>query len=246
MKIIVSPAKKMKRDTDFLSCKQLPLFLEKSEKLFTLLKKKSYNELKALWKCNDSLATLNFNRLQDTNLYEAVTPAIIAFQGIQYQYMGTDVFTTRQYAYLENHLRILSGLYGILRPFDGVQPYRLEMQSRLQGESFHSLYEFWNDRIAKQIQSETHTILNLASKEYSKTISRHLQKDIKFVTCVFGEIRDGKVIEKGTLAKMARGEMVRFLAENEIVSLKDVPSFDRLGYTFSESFSDQNTQSSPY
>lgn len=175
------------------------------------------------------------------DLYRNLTPAILAFEGIQYQYMAPGVFQTDEYAYLEKHLRILSGFYGMLRPFDGVVPYRLEMQAKLKGDKLNSLYEFWNSKLADKLFSESGCILNLASKEYSKCISDYLNENIRFVTCVFGEMIGKKVIEKGTLVKMARGEMVRFMAENKIEDVEDIKSFNRLNYVFEDHLSDKNT-----
>ena len=129
-------------------------------------------------------------------------------------------------------MRILSGFYGLLRPFDGVTPYRLEMQAKLAVDGCRDLYQFWGDRLAHQLASETNVVLNLASKEYSKAVEAHLPKTVQFVTCVFGELKDGKIIEKGTKCKMARGQMVRWLAENQIKSLEDLQAFDQLGYRF--------------
>ncbi len=134
-------------------------------------------------------------------------------------------------------MRILSGFYGLLRPFDGVTPYRLEMQAKLEVDSCRDLYQFWGDRLAHQLASETDVVLNLASKEYSKAVETHLPKTMQFITCVFGESKDGKVIEKGTKCKMARGQMVRWLAENQIKSPEDLQAFDQLGYQFCRSAS---------
>lgn len=127
-----------------------------------------------------------------------------------------------------------------MRPFDGIVPYRLEMQSKLLDWEYKSLYEFWSDKIAKSIFLESKYIINLASKEYSKSISRYLTKNIELINCVFGELIDGKIIEKGTLAKMARGEMVRFMAENNIERVEDIKKFNRLNYVYKEELSDDN------
>jgi len=143
--------------------------------------------------------------------------------------------------YIEKHLRILSGFYGILRPFDAIVPYRLEMGSKLKNHHVKTLYEFWGSKLADKLFSESDCIVNLASEEYSKTISRYLQDDIKFITCVFGEKIEEKVVEKGTLAKMARGEMVRFMAENKIEDVEDIKKFNYLNYAYAEDLSDENT-----
>ena len=139
---------------------------------------------------------------------------------------------------MQKNLRILSGFYGIVKPFDGVTPYRLEMQAKASIGGFKDLYEYWGDSLYQELTSDgDQIILNLASKEYSKCIEKYLGENDLFVTCIFGEEIDGKVVQKGTLAKMARGEMVRFLAENEIDSLEGVKKLHGLGYEFSEELS---------
>ena len=115
------------------------------------------------------------------------------------------------------------------------------MQAKLAVENAKDLYGFWADGIAKQLAAETDCILNLASKEYSLCVSKHLQENLRFVTCIFGEEKDGKVVEKGTACKMARGEMVRFMAENGITDIEEIKNFDRQNYAFSEKHSNKNT-----
>ena len=124
MKIIISPAKKMNVDTDSLPWRDLPAFLPKTEEIAKTLQVMSRDELKKLWKCNDSIAAVNVERLANMDLRTRLTPAVLAYEGIQYQYMAPGVFTDREYDYIQEHLRILSGFYGVLRPFDGVTPYR--------------------------------------------------------------------------------------------------------------------------
>ena len=238
MRIIISPAKKMNVDTDSLPYHDLPLFLDKTQELTDVLKEMSYEELKKLWKCNDQIVELNVKRLGKMYLWKNLTPAILAYEGIQYRYMAPHVFTDCELEYVQEHLRILSGFYGILKPFDGVTPYRLEMQAKLRVGDRKDLYAFWGNHLANVLTEETDCIINLASKEYSAAVSKHLPASIQFVTCVFGEEKDGKVIEKGTMCKMARGEMVRFMAQNRIQSPEELKSFDRLDYHFQEKYSD--------
>lgn len=241
MRIIISPAKKMKEDTDSFPCQATPLFLRNTEEICRKLQSMSYDELKKLWKCNDQIANLNVQRLQDMDLHRRLTPAVLAYEGIQYQYMAPGVFTDQEYAYIQEHLRILSGFYGILRPFDGVTPYRLEMQAKLEIAECKDLYAYWGDCLAKTLFVETDCIINLASKEYSVCVSKYLPDSVRLITCVFGEEKDGKVIEKGTMCKMARGEMVRYMAQNQTADPVQIQSFDRLNYRFDETRSDDNT-----
>lgn len=241
MRIIISPAKKMKVDADFPGDIAIPRFIQETEMLLSHMKHLSYEEAKDIWKCNDKIAQLNYRRIQTMDLYKNLTPSILSYEGIQYQYMAPDVFRTDEFNYIQEHLRILSGFYGVLKPFDGVTPYRLEMQARLQPGDSCSLYDFWKDKIASELLSESNCIINLASKEYSKCIFDYIDDGIRLITCVFGERKGNRVIEKGTQVKMARGEMVRFMAERQIRDAEDIKSFDRLNYFYSEEFSDKNT-----
>lgn len=186
------------------------------------MKNLSYDECKTIWKCSDKLAQLNYDRVVNMDLNYRLTPALFSYEGIQYQYMGARVLSRDALEYLQDNLRILSGFYGILKPLDGIVPYRLEMQSKFINYKNKDLYEYWADKIANSLFEETNLIINLASKEYSKCVEKYLKNSpgTKFITCVFGEINGDKVIEKGTLAKMARGEMVRYLAQNNVYDLE--------------------------
>lgn len=240
MKIIISPAKKMKADSDFPVIVDTPQFMKETEQLLEYLRGLSYTQAKEIWKCNDNIAKLNYERIQKMNLYADLTPAILSYEGIQYQYMGPGVFTSTEFDYIDEHLLILSGFYGMLRPFDGVKPYRLEMQSKIQLGELGSLYDFWGKRLADEIFSQSNCIINLASKEYSRCISEYIDESIKFVSCIFGEMKEKRVIEKGTQVKMARGEMVRFMAENKIENAEEIKFFDRLGYSYDDNLSDDS------
>jgi len=237
LKIIISPAKKMNLDIDSLPYEALPQFLSDTQTILHTMQSMNDTELKALWRCNDAIAALNCERMRRMNLHGSLTPALLSYEGIQYRYMAPGVLEYQQLAYLREHLRILSGFYGLLRPFDGVTPYRLELQAKLSVEECRDLYAFWGDRLARQLASETEFVLNLASKEYSRAVLPHLPKSVRVCTCTFAEQKEGKVLEKGTLCKMARGEMVRWLAENAVTSPDDIKEFDRLGYQFCKEFS---------
>lgn len=241
MRIIIAPAKKMNEDTDSLAYTGLPVFIDRTERLLEALKSMSYDELKKLWKCNDQIAALNVERLRDMDLRGQLTPAILAYEGIQYQYMAPGVFSETEFDYVQKRLRILSGLYGILKPFDGVVPYRLEMQAKLAVDGNRDLYGFWGGSLARELFDGTDCVINLASKEYSISVSKYVPENVRFITCVFGEEVGGKIIEKGTMCKMARGEMVRFMAENRIKHPEDIKAFDRLDHTYSPEYSDENT-----
>lgn len=231
----------MNQNTELLGHNKLPQFLAETEILRSYLKELEYAQVKSIWKCNDQIAGLNYERINAMNLYSDLTPAILAYEGIQYKHIAPSVFQVEEFQYLEEHLRILSGFYGIVRPFDGIVPYRLEMQAKLGGDSLNSLYDFWEDKLAQQLFSESNCIVNLASKEYSRCISNYATKNIHFLTCIFGELNGDKIVEKGTQVKMARGEMVRFMAENQVKELKELKQFNRLNFLYAENLSDENT-----
>ena len=178
MKLLISPAKKMREDGDFLAPRQAPALLERAAVLAEWLRGLDYTALKKLLACNDGIAELNFRRFQEMDLRRPGTPALLSYDGIQYQYMAPGVLEQRQYDYLQDHLRILSGFYGVLRPFDGVTPYRLEMGARLKTEGARDLYAFWGD-------------------------------------------------------KLARGQMVRWMAERAVTRAEELQEFRDLGYRFS-------------
>lgn len=241
MKIIISPAKKMNIDTDTLPIGGEPCFLNETGKLLAYLKGLTYSQAKELWKCNDKLAELNFERVQHMDLKRQLTPAVISYEGIQYQYMAPDVLEEEALAYMQEHLRILSGFYGVLKPFDGVTPYRLEMQAKASVSGYKDLYDFWGSRLYEKVAENTDCILNLASKEYSKCIEKYVKPDMRYVTVIFGQIQKGKVVQKGTLAKMARGEMVRYMAQHQIENVEQIKEFAGLDFRFCEERSDDKT-----
>ncbi|MCI8660406.1 MAG: peroxide stress protein YaaA [Lachnospiraceae bacterium] len=247
MKIIISPAKKMKVDTDSFEVRGLPEFMEDTKILMEKIQSFSFTEAKALWKCNDQLAELNYERFQSMDLKRGLTPAIMAYEGLQYQHLAPAVMTREALSYVEAHLCILSGFYGILKPFDGVTPYRLEMQAKLPVKGFKNLYDFWGDRLYERLSAlnqglpeEDQVIVNLASKEYSQCIEKYITKKDRFITVEFGQLTDKKVKQKATLAKMARGEMVRFMAEKRIVDPRKMRDFCQLGFAYSEELSEEN------
>ena len=241
MRIILSPAKKMNINTDDLAPCGFPAFMEQTEEIVHFLKGLSYREAKKLWACNDRIAEQNYDRLQQMDLYHQLTPAILSYEGIAYQYMAPSVFENGQFAYVQEHLRILSAFYGVVRPMDGVTPYRLEMQAKAKIAGAKDLYDYWGDRLYREVLDDSRILINLASKEYSRCIEKYLQPEDVYITCVFGEFSGEKIVQKGVYAKMARGEMVRFMAENRISSPEEMKGFDRLGYTFRADLSDERT-----
>lgn len=228
----------MNIDTDSLAWRDLPAFLPQTERLLGVLQEMDYEALKKLWKCNDKIATQNVERLEHMDLRSSLTPAVLAYEGIQYQYMAPTVFSDTEFDYIQEHLRILSGFYGVLKPFDGVTPYRLEMQAKLQIGDAKDLYGYWGASLADHLTADTDCIINLASKEYSSAIAKYLPADAQLITIVFGEEVNGKIVEKGTLCKMARGEMVRRMAEQNVQTPEALKRLQLSNYAYAEALSD--------
>lgn len=239
MRIILSPAKKMNQNTDVLAPMGLPPFMDKTGEILEWLRGQSKDKLKALWKCNDKIADQNFHRLENMDLHNQLTPAVLAYEGLAYQYMAPAVFEDGHFDYVQNHLRILSAFYGVLAPMDGVSPYRLEMQAKAAIGNSKNLYDFWGDSLYHQVKDDSGIIINLASKEYSKCIEKYLTPEDTFITVTFCEMSGGRLVTKGTYAKMARGEMVRFMAENRIEIPEEIKEFDRLRYVYREDLSSE-------
>lgn len=232
MKIILSPAKKMNVNTNSLDIQGMPVFIRQTEEILSWLRVQSYDDLKKLWCCNDKIAEQNLDRLEHMDLRSRLTPAVLSYEGIAYQYMAPAVFENGQFDYAQEHLRILSAFYGVLKPMDGVTPYRLEMQAKASIAGNKDLYTLWGSRLYEEVRDESGIIINLASREYSKCIEKYLKPEDTYITITFGEISGGKLVTKGTYAKMARGEMVRFMAENGIEDPEEIKNFDRLGYGY--------------
>ena len=234
MRIIISPAKQMRVDTDSFTCTELPVFTDRAELLKDWIRSLSYEEQKTLWACNDRIAGENAERFRNMDLRKGLTPAILAYDGIQYTYMAPAVFEDGQFDYVQEHLRILSGFYGVVKPLDGVVPYRLEMQAKAKLPGFRNLYEFWGEDLYREVMDESRVLVNLASKEYSKCIEKYLKPGDRYITCIFGEPEGDKIVQKGVYAKMARGEMVRFMAGMQAETPEQMKDFSWSGYRFAE------------
>jgi cytoplasmic iron level regulating protein YaaA (DUF328/UPF0246 family) len=230
--LVLSPAKKMNVVDGPPYAEGVPHFIGRTEQLMKALQALPYDELKTLWKTSDKLTALNAERLRDMDLGHGTTAAVISYEGIAFQHLAASIMDGPCLDYLRDHLRILSGFYGVLAPFDGVVPYRLEMQAKVRIDGFSNLYDFWGPALHDEVTDESHVIVNLASKEYARAIERHLSAGERYLTCVFGELRGGRVVQRGVYAKMARGEMVRYMASVDARRPEQIQGFDRSGYVF--------------
>lgn len=235
MKIVIAPAKKMQVDQDSFAVESKPVFLERAQILWDFLKSRDFDQLKEIWKANDKIVRENMERLKYEELDQQLTPAMMAYNGIQYQYLAGDVLEQKGLDYLQENLRILSALYGMLRPFDGIVPYRLEMKAGMTGFKDYSLYHFWGESIAQEIYKNSDVVINLASKEYSRLIESHVKNNQKFITITFLEKRKDKWRQIATHAKMARGAMVHYMAQNQVENIEELKEFRDFGYQYDES-----------
>lgn len=232
MKIIIAPAKIMKIDRDSFPIQSKPQFLDKTRILERFLKSRSNEQLKDLWHASENVTKQSILQLENMNLDERLTPAILAFSGIQYQYMAPDLFTRPALDYIQKNLRILSGFYGMLRPFDGVCPYRLELNTKMVGFRDYSLYHFWGSDIAENLFQEDNIVIDLASKQYTRLVKPYLSQGRQLITVDFQELKNDKWKTVGVHAKMVRGEMVRYIAEKQIKNPTDLQDFNDFEFQF--------------
>lgn len=245
MKIIISPAKSLDFKTELPTKNfSIPNFLSESKKINELLKKKSQSELKSLMSISEKLAELNWNRNNTFKTpfnIENARPSIFTFNGDVYS--GLDAFSLSmdQLNQAQKSLRILSGLYGLLKPLDLIQPYRLEMGTKLNVEGSLNLYGFWKNKITNKLNDELNEnefFVNLASNEYSSAIDRKLLKTT-MISPSFKDMKNGKLKIISFYAKKARGMMVRYILDNEINNLEDLRGFDYGGYSYSSEESEK-------
>ncbi len=268
LQVVISPAKKMRVARDAFEPTGIPPFPEKTGALLARLHGMGRAELQALWKTSDKLTDAACDTLRALEAVPQApgdlaaprfaatcAPAVFAYEGIQYQSMAPGVMDAPALAWLQEHLWILSGFYGCARPFDAVAPYRLEMGAKLAmpadeksgREAARDLYAFWGADLARAVAGVADggtfpcTVVNLASVEYAKAVLPHLPAGARSVTCVFGEVlRAGKPVQRATASKIARGSMVRWMAENRVEDARGLERFD-VGYAFAPELS-QTTQ----
>jgi uncharacterized protein len=246
MKLILSPAKSIQEQpkTPEITTSS-PAFIKESSNLVSKLKKFSTKKLKDLFDVSSEIAELNHHRFQNwvssDNENNALIPCGFAFNGEVYRGLNIQNLEKNELYYLNENLRVLSGLYGILKPFDLIYPYRLEMGTKIQlTPKIGTLYQFWDDKITNYLNNEEQEeIINLASSEYFKVIQQKKLK-AKFITPIFKEFKNGEYKIVMTYAKHARGEMVNFAARNKINKSEELKHFEVLGYSYDDKQSNSN------
>lgn len=238
MLIIISPTKQMKMYED-RKPETMVQFPQETKTILEVLKMLSSKEIEKLMKVNEKIAKENVARYPKIAMDMQGSCALFTYQGLQFKHMR--ITTQEEIAYLQKHLRILSGLYGIVLPLDSIYPYRLEMQAALPIEGCKDLYSYWKEKLACRLQEElqqqeTGLILNMASKEYEKAVLPYVKEE-EVVTLTFKVKKQGKLKVESTQAKMARGAMVHYLAANQVESLEAVKQFCEDGYQYQAALS---------
>jgi len=248
MILLISPAKTLDFDAIDQAEYTTPVFLKETKKLVKVLKTKSATDIKALMKVSDKIADLNVVRYKSFKTpftTENAKQAMYAFRGDVYTGLDADSFNKSQVKFAQKHLRILSGLYGVLKPLDLMQPYRLEMGTKLANKNGKNLYEFWGDKINKALNEEISAqkddyVINLASNEYFKSVqSKKLKGQV--IDIQFKENKDGKYKIVAFFAKKARGMMCQYMIKNKLTKPEQLKGFNMENYLFNEELSDEST-----
>ena len=245
MKTLISPSKTLNFETNIncnfnTNCR----LIDHTNELHKILLDFSKKDLKDLMNVSDKIAELNYNRFknwEDPSNSNSSKQAIYAFKGDVYSGLDADSISEDKYEFLQKNLRILSGFYGLIRPFDKILPYRLEMGIKLENSKGNNLYKFWGDNITdllnQDLEQKNNYVINLASDEYFKSIV--IKKlNSKIVTPQFKEFKNGSYKTIAIYAKKARGLMSRFIIDNEIENPNDLKNFNNEGYSFDSSLSD--------
>jgi len=239
---ILSPAKKLNEKVSFPEHLDYtePVFKEKAEKLVAYLRQLTPEEIAVLMGISDKLARLNYERFQQWTA-EGRYPAVYLYAGDTYRGLDIASFPLEKINNLQKKVRIISGLYGILRPLDLIMPYRLEMKTPLKINGYEDLKGYWKDDVTAFLRNELKgkPLVNLASKEYAEVIDKE-KLDAPFIQVDFKEYKDGKYKIIGLLAKRARGAMARWMAENDVENPEDLKAFNLGGYRFAPEMSTEN------
>ena len=248
MLLLLSPAKTLDYDSPLATSQSSqPEFVDQAKGLIKQLKTFAPQDIAELMKLSDKLSALNLARYQSwtpQHTDENARPAVLAFKGDVYTGLQAETFNEAQFAFAQKHLRILSGLYGVLKPLDLMQPYRLEMGTKLQNPAGNTLYAYWGDQITErlneELEGEDDAIINLASNEYFKSV-KPKALNARLITPVFKDLKNGQYKIISFYAKKARGLMARYIIENAIEAPEKIKAFDSEGYAFNAGLSEGDT-----
>ncbi|WP_162342284.1 peroxide stress protein YaaA [Cyclobacterium salsum] len=238
MIVLISPAKTLDYSSSEVSFSTQPQFQKEAKELAGIMKKKSAKSIQKLMGVSENLAALNEERYKhfvDEYTQENAKQALLAFKGDVYTHIDVESFSAEDFDFAQEHLRILSGLYGLLRPMDLIQPYRLEMGTRLKTKKGSNLYDYWGKKITDSINtiSDGQPIVNLASKEYFKAVNKKALAS-RVIHPVFKEYKNGTYKNIGIFSKQARGTMTDFIIKNKLTDPENLKTFHRDGYEYAE------------
>lgn len=237
---IISPAKNMRNiKIDKISPKthgKNRFFSNETEKIINILKSLNPWDIESLMKVNEKIAFQSYAYFQDFNFEDEGVCGLLAYDGLVFKNIKAEEFTEDDFDFANDHIKILDAFYGIVNPLDGVLPYRLEMQYPIKIDE-KNLYKFWENKIYKNLYKHDNIIINLASEEYAKTVRHFLDEGDIFIDIDFKVYRDKKLKTMGTWAKMARGQMVKYIVENRINNPEDLKEFTFNGYKFDSNLS---------
>ena len=241
MLFILSPTKNMKLQ-DHTYTLTMPTHIEDTKQLVDVLQTYTVYDIQRLMKVNDKIATLAVKRFQSFQYNTCGYPAIFTYDGLQFKSMHTEIFHAEDLSYAQEHVRILSGLYGIVKPMDSIYPYRLEMLTKLQVDEVEDLYAFWGQKLMQDLREELMThdqpyLIDLASKEYSKCVTPYLRSNDTYICITFKVRKKGELKTISTQAKMARGMMIHYIVKNKIDTLAGIRAFREDGYMYVEELS---------
>ena len=217
-----------------------PVFIDEAKTIMNTLSSLSTEDISNAMKVKDNIAQLNKERFSDFKFDSDGQPALLTYDGMQYKNIKAFEFSDEDIDFAMKHLRILSALYGVLKPLDSIYPYRLDFLTKLKVGDFNNMYNFWNDKIYSELSTDSDgVIVNLASDEYSKAVKKYLE-DEKYITCTFKVNKNGTYKVQSTASKKARGMMVNYIIKNKITDFRKLVDFSEDGYTYSFELSSED------
>lgn len=233
MLVLLSPTKTMNDIINSSDKLTVPCFLSYTEQIYNKLKLFTEDDFKSCMKVNEKIAKQNVMRMNDFKFDKNGLMAIKAYNGITYKRLDVNSFSNEDLIFANENIRIISAMYGVLKPFDSIYPYRLEMQSKITVLNYSDIYEFWGEKIALKLQEDNDIILNLCSNEYTKSFLPYIKNTKNFYSCEFLVLKDNKYKNQATVSKQARGLMARYIIKNKITDIEKIKKFDEDNFLYS-------------
>lgn len=238
MIFIISPSLSMEECIDWHENLTIPNRIDMAQKIVNHINELSVDEIMSIMNVNSKIADLNKKRYEKMKFDDKGSPAILAYTGTVYKNMNPSIFNRDEIEFCKNKIRILSGLYGVLNPYDSVYEYRLELKTKIRIDGKKDLYDYFGKTIHEDLTKEDREIVNLCSNEYSKAVKPYISEKDHFINCNFKILKNGKLKTLATDAKAARGRMINFVVKNKIDKISDLKEFNELGYKFEKSLSE--------